>query len=65
MWAGTLVHLAVGEWQPPFGLAYVDLDDGPRVLAHTTEARVLPAGSRVRLVPAEGRSVLVEAEGGS
>jgi uncharacterized protein len=60
VWAGTLVHLPVGAWQPPFGLAYVDLDDGPRVLAHTTEPCVLPAGTRVRLAPAEQDTVFVE-----
>jgi uncharacterized protein len=62
VWASTVVHLPVGEWQPPFGLAYVDLDDGPRVLAHVTEARVLVVGSRVHLVPGEGYSVYVEAQ---
>ena len=61
VWAGTVVHLPVGEWLAPFGLAYVDLDDGPRVLAHTTDGRVLPVGSRVRLVE-NGDSVFVEAE---
>ena len=52
VWAGTVVHLPVGRWLPPFGLAYVDLDDGPRVLAHTTDVRVVPVGCRVRLVQA-------------
>ncbi|HVW34089.1 MAG TPA: OB-fold domain-containing protein [Acidimicrobiia bacterium] len=60
VWAGTLVHLPVGEWPPPFGLASVDLDDGPRVLAHTTEAVVLAPGTRVRLVRTGGPTVFVE-----
>jgi uncharacterized OB-fold protein len=35
---------------PPYALAYVDLDDGPRVLAHLDgEPRRLPAGARVGL----------------
>ncbi|WP_168703174.1 Zn-ribbon domain-containing OB-fold protein [Gordonia paraffinivorans] len=33
VWSTTTVHLAIGNHQPPYGLAYVDLDDGPRVLA--------------------------------
>lgn len=49
VWAGTVVHLPVGHWTPPFGLASVDLDDGPRILAHVTAPRVLAVGSRVRL----------------
>lgn len=40
---------------PPYALAYVDLDDGPRVLAHVVHARgrhdtPVPIGSRVRLL---------------
>lgn len=34
VWAATTVHLPVGRWSAPFGLAYVDVDDGPRVLVH-------------------------------
>ncbi|HEY0398093.1 MAG TPA: OB-fold domain-containing protein [Acidimicrobiia bacterium] len=66
VWAGTVVHLPVGHWKPPFGLASVDLDDGPRILAHVTEPLVLPVGSRVRLVGAadgpdgNGEDVFVE-----
>jgi uncharacterized OB-fold protein len=72
VWAGTVVHLPVGHWKPPFALASVDLDDGPRVLAHVTETRVLPVGSRVRLVggtqesgasAGDGNDVFVEPEG--
>jgi uncharacterized protein len=67
VWAATVVHLPVGRWVPPFGLAYVDLDDGPRVLAHVTDARLLPVGTRVRLVEAEragagGGDLFVEAD---
>ena len=63
VWSGTVVHLPVGQWEPPFGLAYVDLDDGPRVLAHTTEPQALAPGTRVRLAPAGGDSVFVEPDG--
>jgi uncharacterized OB-fold protein len=41
---------------PPYVLAYVDLDDGPRVLAHVPgPAERVPVGSRVRVA---GRSEL-------
>ncbi|HEV7862975.1 MAG TPA: OB-fold domain-containing protein [Acidimicrobiia bacterium] len=63
VWAGTVVHLPVGDWKPPFGLASVDLDDGPRILAHVTVPRVLAVASRVRLVDrSEGDDVFVEPE---
>jgi uncharacterized OB-fold protein len=64
VWAGTVVHLPVGHWKPPFALATVDLDDGPRILAHVTETRALPVGSRVRLVDrAQAAGVSVAGDG--
>jgi uncharacterized OB-fold protein len=61
VWASTVVHLPVGRRKPPFAIAYVDLDDGPRVLVHLTGASVLPAGSRVRIAGADEGDVLAEA----
>lgn len=49
VWAATVVHVAVPGRTPPYGLAYVDLDDGPRVLAHAPERTAV--GIRVRLAP--------------
>ncbi|MCU1626481.1 MAG: hypothetical protein JWP64_1430 [Pseudonocardia sp.] len=57
VWSATVVRIPVPGRPPPYRLAYVDLDDGPRVLAHVvtdpTADRVLPApvGGRVRLLP--------------
>ena len=34
VWSSTVVRIAVPGHTPPYSLAYVDLDDGPRVLAH-------------------------------
>lgn len=53
MFAATVLRVPVPGREPPYALAYIDLDDGPRILAHvddTTEAlapgrRVLVAGS--------------------
>ena len=48
MWAHTTLHISVGGRAPGYTLAYVDLDDGPRILAHVDGGR--PAvGSRVRV----------------
>ncbi|MFN3256498.1 MAG: OB-fold domain-containing protein [Ilumatobacter sp.] len=34
VWASTVVHLEIGGLDAPYELAYVDLVDGPRILAH-------------------------------
>jgi len=48
VWSATVVRIPVADRTPPYALAYVDLDDGPRVLAHLDD--VAPAvGARVRL----------------
>jgi len=39
----------VGERRPPFGLAYLDLDDGPRVLVHLADAALVTPGTRLRI----------------
>ncbi|WP_369413861.1 Zn-ribbon domain-containing OB-fold protein [Aeromicrobium wangtongii] len=62
VYASTVVRIAVGNRTPPYALAYVDLDDGPRILAHVAGngASAPPVASRVRLVaPADG-DVVVE-----
>jgi len=50
VWASTVVHVPVPGVEPPYGLAYVDLDDdGPRVLVHTGGEAPLPVGARAEL----------------
>ncbi len=49
VWSSADVHLAVGHREPPFTLAQVDLDDGPRVLV-----------TRVRIVGTDDGDVVVE-----
>lgn len=51
VWASTVVRIPVPGRAPPYGLAYVDLDDGPRVLAHTPGDVALAVGSTVALAP--------------
>lgn len=51
VWASTVVRIPVPGRQPPYGLAYVDLEDGPRVLAHTAGDVALAVGSTVELGP--------------
>ena len=68
VFASTVVRIPVGARTPPYGLAYVDLDDGPRVLAATTTpsgggAVAVPVGARVRLIGvAAAGDPVVEAE---
>ena len=59
VWAGTVVHLPVGHRRPPFAFAFVDLDDGPRVLAHVVPATVLPVGSRARIIGEDEGDIVV------
>jgi uncharacterized protein len=48
VWALTVLHVAPAGRDAPYTLAYVDLDDGPRLLAHVSGATAI--GSRVRLI---------------
>lgn len=50
MWSSADVHLAVGHREPPFTLAQVDLDGGPRVLATIRPNGELPPGTRVEIL---------------
>lgn len=49
VWAHTDVHVAVQDRPLPYRLAYVDLDDGPRILAHVAGGDGLAVGDRVLL----------------
>jgi len=51
VWARTTLRVPVQERSVPYILAYVDLDDGPRVLAHVDADPEQPpsVGARVRL----------------
>jgi uncharacterized protein len=50
-WASTVVHVPLPGREPPWGLVYVDLDAGPRVLGHLESAqRPVAVGTRMELV---------------
>lgn len=53
IWASTVVHVPAREGdEVPSTLAYVDLDDGPRLLARIDErAGLARVGARVALAP--------------
>lgn len=63
VWSATVVHVPVGDSVPPYGLAYVDLDDGPRLLCHTSRPEQLRAGAEVTLTEANGDLVADDAGG--
>lgn len=50
VWASTCLRVRVPGHQPPFAVAYLVLDEGPRILAHTGGDKPLPIGSRARVV---------------
>lgn len=49
VWSATVVRIPVAGRTPPYALAYVDLDDGPRLLAHVPGDAAPAIGARVRL----------------
>jgi uncharacterized OB-fold protein len=49
IWSATVVAIPVGERRPPFALAYLDLDDGPRLLVHLTTPGLPAIGARARI----------------
>lgn len=62
VWSSTLVHIPVGRWKPPYALAYVDLDNGPRVLAHLQTPVKQRMGTRVRIVGGDDGDLVVAAD---
>jgi hypothetical protein len=52
VWSSTVVHIPLPGRDRAYGLAYVDLADGPRILAHTDAGGGrLEIGARVRIAP--------------
>lgn len=50
VWSVTTIRIPVPGRTPPYSLAYIDLDDGPRVLAHVRGGGSVEIGGRVQLV---------------
>ena len=61
VWASTCLRVRVPGHQPPFAVAYLVLDGGPRVLVHTGGDQPLPPGSRARVVDVSESGDLVAA----
>lgn len=53
VWASTVIRVPVADRKPPFHIAYVDLDEGPRVLFHVDppapDAPPAAPGTRVEI----------------
>ncbi|MEU3273087.1 hypothetical protein ABZ639_19780 [Saccharomonospora sp. NPDC006951] len=49
IWASTCLRVRVPGHTPPFAVAYLVLDDGPRVLVHTPGEQPLPPASRAKV----------------
>ena len=60
VWASTTVYMTVDHREPPFTIAYVDLDNGPRVLTLVDSERSLSPETRVHLVGELRGDLLVE-----
>lgn len=59
VFASTVLQVRVPGHRPPTGVAYLVLDDGPRILVHTPGDRPLPPGARARLTSVTGAGDLV------
>ncbi|WP_181778824.1 Zn-ribbon domain-containing OB-fold protein [Pseudonocardia pini] len=58
--SSTVARIPVGTRKAPFALAYLDLDDGPRVLVHLAEPEVVPLGARLRITGMDEGDLLAE-----
>lgn len=65
VWAATVIHIPVAGHEPPFALAYCDVDDGPRVLVHLEAAEALSPGTPVELIDDGGEALRARALGGA
>lgn len=63
VFASTRMHVGVPGHPPPYDVAYVVLDEGPRVLVHSSGEAPLAPGSRARLVAVSDRGDLVAEQG--
>jgi uncharacterized protein len=59
VWSSTVIHIALGDRRPPVGFAYVDVDDGPRILALFTGSEPIAIGTPVELV-SESEDLVVQ-----
>lgn len=58
-WASTVVRVLLPGREPPWGLVYVDLDFGPRVLGHLEVPEPVTVGTAMELVGASDGGDLV------
>lgn len=65
VWSSATVHLRVGHRSPPFTLAYVDLDHGPRVLVRIRPDVELKGGVRVRIIGSDEGDIVVSPVAGA
>lgn len=56
--ASTVLRVRVPGYDPPYAVAYLDLDDGPRVLVHTPGTSAIPPGTAAGLTGSTERGDL-------
>jgi uncharacterized protein len=61
VWSSTVVRVSVQGRPFPYSIAYVDLTDGPRLLAHVDSKAdtALPVGTRIMLAGLSTRGDLI------
>lgn len=63
VWSATVTRVSIPGTEPPFGLAYVDVDDGPRILVRFAPDAAPAVGTRVSIVSADDAIVTVAPQG--
>ncbi|NKY60595.1 hypothetical protein [Nocardia flavorosea] len=62
VWASTCLRVRVPDYPPPFAVAYLTLDDGPRVLVHTPGDSPIRPGRRATVTSVSPAGDLVANE---
>ena len=65
IWSSTVVRIPVTDRKPPFALAYLDLDDGPRVMVHLSEPQIVPPGTVAQVTGIEDGALVATVGEGS
>ncbi|WP_431937992.1 Zn-ribbon domain-containing OB-fold protein [Nocardia grenadensis] len=62
VWASTCLRVRVPGYPPPFAVAYLTLDDGPRILVHTPGDSPVPPGRRATVIAVSPAGDLIATE---
>ncbi len=69
VWSWTIVRISVQGRTPPYGLAYLDLEEGPRILVQFDPGAKIAIGCQARIAglteAGDLRAIVDDAGGGA